>query len=301
MSNHNDDGFGIIDAHFHIWDPTIQRLPWLDDADPLLNRKWDLADLERAYASFDAESVRFLGGVYVEVDCDSPEAEDRLIYSNHDPRILARVMRARMEPWMRIPLFADGVRDPLHIPSSRPGRCLDSDFIDGLRMLGAAGLPFDVCARIDELDDIAQAHEQAPDTVIVLDHMGNVTPERFTEQYRDAMRRLAQLPNTYVKVSGYPTSDIKFVHDVLAFSREVFPNRRMYASNWPVVESYANFNDHLRLLLAEEGYDESLFCTTAAQVYHIDTASLISPTHTNTTKETAWEPSLKACFALLSR
>ncbi|RSX53298.1 amidohydrolase [Bifidobacterium goeldii] len=316
MSAHDSGTLDIIDAHFHIWNPAVQRLPWLDNADPALRRHWSLDMFKAAYAPFAPDGVRLLGGVYVEVDCDDPEQEDRFIASNHDPLILARVMRACTKPWMRVPLFADGVRDPLHIPSSQPGRCMDDEFIGGLRMLGAAGLPFDVCARINELDDVAAAHEQAPDTTMVIDHMGNVTPTDFTEQYRESMRRLAAQPNTYIKVSGYPTADRAFVRDLLAFSRETFAGRRMYASNWPVVGTYSSFEEHLRMLIDEEGHDESLFRDTAAQVYHIDMANATSIASladganqtidnttiiANTAKETTWEPSLKACFALLSR
>ncbi|KAB7791066.1 amidohydrolase [Bifidobacterium leontopitheci] len=275
-----DDGGGlsVIDAHFHIWDPAEQRLDWLggdasgDAAGGLaaLNRRWTMRDLETCYRPFAAQGVHWLGGVYVEVDCDDPIAEDRLVYGNRDPHILADVMRSAVSPWMRVPLFAAGVRDPLHVPSSPRGRCLEPTFVAGLRALGAAGLPFDACVRVDELDDLAAAHEQTPGLTLVIDHMGNVTPDTFDERYMAAMRRLAASPNTVVKVSGYPTADRAFVRDLLAFSRETFAGRRMYASNWPVVSMYSTFDEHLQLLLDEDGGDESLFRDVAARVYGID-------------------------------
>lgn len=264
------DGMPLIDAHVHFWDPAEQRLDWLSDDDGTLNRRWTMSDLAACYGPFFAQGVRWLGGVYVEVDCADPLAEDRLICDDDDPRILASVMRADVSPWMRVPLFASGVRDPLHVPSSARGRCLDPLFIAGLRALEGAGLPFDACMRVEELDDLAAAHELVPDLTLVIDHMGNVTPATFDERYLSVMRRLAALPNTVVKVSGYPTDDRGFVRELLAFSRETFAGRRMYASNWPVVETYSTFADHLQLLLDEEGGDASLFRDVAARVYGID-------------------------------
>lgn len=259
----------VIDAHFHIWDPALQRLPWLDRADASLNRKWTVHDLAQCYRSFAPDGIRFRGGIYVEVDCDDPQAEDMLVYDNHDPRILGRVMRSTVSRYMRVPLFADGIRDPLHVDSSKRGRCLDDSFIDGLRLLGRRGIPFDACVRVDELNDLAEAHEQAPDATIVIDHLGNVTPSGFDSGYRKAMSRLAQVPGTYVKLSGYPTADSGFVHELLDFSRETFGSRRMFASNWPVVTTYSTFDEHFRLLLAQEGQNAELFAGTAARVYGV--------------------------------
>ncbi|MBW3091917.1 amidohydrolase family protein [Bifidobacterium sp. 82T10] len=261
----------IIDAHIHLWDTSRQHLPWLDgpDADPRLLGRFTADDLSARYAAALPADCAFDGGVYVEVDCADPLDEDRQLATNRDPRVLAKVMRSTLDPAMRVPLFAAGVRDPLHVPGSERGRCLDDGFVAGLRLLGQAGLPFDACVRRDELDDLAETAERAPDTTIVVDHMGNVTPGTLDERYVAAMRRLAACPNVVVKVSGYPTDDRRFVRDLLALSRELFDGRRMAASNWPVVDSYSSLEAHLSTLLDEDGDDERLYHDTAAHVYGI--------------------------------
>lgn len=103
----------LIDAHFHVWDLDAQELPWLEGTDGSITHTYTLEELEVAYAAIGG--VDFLGGVYVEVDGVDPLLEDRLTWErmSQDPKILATMMRARVEPWMRLPVFATGVREPL--------------------------------------------------------------------------------------------------------------------------------------------------------------------------------------------
>ena len=45
-------------------------------------------------------------------------------------------------PAMRVPLYAHGVREPLHTPASPRGRCLQDDFIRGLQLMADKTKPF---------------------------------------------------------------------------------------------------------------------------------------------------------------
>ena len=167
----------IIDSHFHIWDPSVQPLSWLDGTDGSITRRYDMDCLKRAYASYNERhpdaAVNFIGGVYVEVDTDDTSLEDRLLSENHDPLLLATSMRSTVGPAMRVPLYAHGVREPLHTPASPRGRCLQDDFIRGLRLMADKNMPFDACVRVEELDDLAQVCEQVPAATVIVDHMGN--------------------------------------------------------------------------------------------------------------------------------
>lgn len=111
----------VIDSHFHIWDPDAQDLPWLAGL-PSLQHKYTIEDLAAQYAKF---GVNFLGGVYVEVDAADHELEDRLLYENASPLILKRMLQGRVSPWMRVPINADGIREPLHVDSEPRGRALE--------------------------------------------------------------------------------------------------------------------------------------------------------------------------------
>ncbi|MGJ0593506.1 amidohydrolase family protein [Bifidobacterium longum subsp. longum] len=264
----------IIDSHFHIWDPSVQPLSWLDGTDGSITRRYDMDCLKRAYASYNEHhpdaAVNFIGGVYVEVDTDDTSLEDRLLSENHDPLLLATSMRSTVGPAMRVPLYAHGVREPLHTPTSPRGRCLQNEFIRGLQLMADKNMPFDACVRVDELDDLAQACEQVPEATVIVDHMGNISNLHNLESSSDALHRLGELPNVYVKVSGYPTDDLRFVSTLLDLAQAAFSNKRLlYASNWPVVGLYADFDSHLSILLNRFAGNDDFFLNNARNAYHI--------------------------------
>ena len=70
----------IIDSHFHIWNLDVLRLPWLKDC-PAIAHSYAVSDLLKAYGRH--SDVNFLGGVYIEVDCDDRFKEDEYIYGLH--------------------------------------------------------------------------------------------------------------------------------------------------------------------------------------------------------------------------
>lgn len=256
----------VIDAHFHLWDLSKQNLPWLETTDGSITKTYTLDDYLSQYKGL--SDVDFLGGVYVEVDCDNPIQEDKIAYDRGCDHILAHMMRSEVSPWMRIPVYATGIREPLHVPSQPKGHCLRPTFIQGLKAMAQANKPFDACMRVGELDDLYQVLIQVPEEVVILDHLGN--PEKLDQSYMDAMKKLATLPNLYVKVSGFPMADKQFVHDLLSFVQDAFPPYKlMYASNWPVVETYSTFAENFSVLRDAFSDDEGFFCQNAARAYQI--------------------------------
>jgi len=250
----------VIDSHFHIWDPDVQNLPWLAGLTSL-QRKYTVDDLAAAYAKFDVE---FLGGVYVEVDAADHELEDKLLYENTSPLILKRMLQGRVSPWMRIPANADGIREPLHVDSEPRGRCLEPSFIEGLRTLADRHLPFELCNRGAELPDMAKAFAQVPEVTVIMDHLGNAPG--LDDDTKAALEAMAELPNTYIKVSGDNPVD----PDIVKFVRDMFgPKKVLYSSNWPVVELDATFDAHFRLMLDTFGEDEDFFMNNTARAYGI--------------------------------
>lgn len=243
-----------------MWDPQVQDLPWLADL-PKLQHKYTIEDLTAEYAKFD---VDLLGGVYVEVDAADHELEDKLVYYNKNPKILRKIMHSRVSPYMRIPVFADGIREPLHTPTEPRGRVLEPEFLDGLRTLAQLHLPFELCNRGGELPDMAKALKQVPEETVIIDHLGNM-PDLGSES-RKAITELGSLPNTYIKVSGDNPVDPEIVKFVAgAFG----PNKLLYSSNWPVVELNSSFAKHFELMLTLFGEDENFFMNNAKRAYGI--------------------------------
>lgn len=250
----------IIDSHFHIWDPAKQELPWLAGLDKL-NHKFSLDDLKKEYAQL---GVDFLGGVYVEVDAADHELEDRLIGELDDPKVLARMLRVTIDPYMRVPIHATGIREPLHIPSEPRGRCLEPGFIAGLRAMAAKGMPFELCNRGEELGDMAKAFAQVPEVTVIMDHLGNVPG--LDEESRKALESFAALPNSYIKISG----DNPVNPDIVKFVKDTFSaDRLLFSSNWPVVKLNSSLKQHFELMVELFGDDEDFFMNNAKKAYGI--------------------------------
>lgn len=260
----------VIDTHFHLWNLERQSLPWLDDTDGTITHTYTLKDYLDAWG--EVSFVDFLGGVYVEIDCADYYQEDEVVWDlltrEGGVKILGCAMRSRVAPWMRLPLYACAVREPLHIPGNPKGRCLEPSFIDGLRALAAAGIPFESCNRTDELEDAYEAFSQVPEATIILNHVGNV--ESLDRKFQAVMQKFASLPNLYLKVSGYPTGDRSFVQELTSFTRETFDKKRLlFASNWPVIKMYSDLVEHVELCREEFGDDEHFWYKNALEAYHL--------------------------------
>ncbi len=259
----------IIDTHFHVWDLEKQDLPWLEGVDEVIKRTFTFEELLNNYNEI--EGIDFVGGIYVEVDGKDPIQEDEIIYDlcKQNKKILATMMRSKLSPTMRVPAFETGIREPLHTDDAPKGRCLEESFIEGLKNLAKKNMPFESCNRVDELEDFYKTAKSLPEETFILNHLGNVA--ELSEEYKSVMKKFAKLDNVYVKVSGYSTKDKEFVRDLLKFVKETFrSDRLMYASNWPVVELYSNFNENLLILLEEFKDDEDFFYNNAIRCYNLD-------------------------------
>ena len=91
-----------------------------------------------------------------------------------------------------------------------PGLLLDKSFREGFANLAPLGLTFDGWMFQTQLKELADLARAFPETTIVLNHCGGplaVGPyagkreEAFTE-WRDRIREVASLPNTYIKLGG---------------------------------------------------------------------------------------------------
>ncbi|AHE94330.1 L-rhamnose mutarotase [Campylobacter fetus subsp. venerealis] len=256
----------IVDTHFHIWDLDILHLPWLNSYKGVINRSFDIDDICKAYGKYD---LCFKGGIYVEVDCDDRVKEDEHIFNLNSPFILAKIMRAKLCEHMRLPLGIAGVREPLHIDSSKRGRCLEKSFISGLEVLSQMDLIFESCNRVDEIEDIYSALSLVPDLKVVINHCANV--KELNSEYKRTMSKIAKLPNAYLKISGFATNDKSFVKNLLNFvTGEFDKSKLLYASNFPVVELYSNFDEHLQILREYFADDADFFSKNAKKLYKIN-------------------------------
>ena len=181
-----------------------------------------------------------------------------------------------------------GVRQVLHVPSAKPGTCLEPQFLANVRRLGELGLVFEGCLRCPELGDLVTVAKECPDTTIVLNHMGIVdadimgeaNPSEEERAYQDAwkhnMAQLGRLDNVVCKVSGLnplkPWSTESLARSVDVALDAFDADKVVFASNYPVLNIAMTFDEWMRSMLKiTEGLDtadrEALFAENARRVY----------------------------------
>lgn len=239
---------GVVDAHVHFWDPRVLRYPWLD-ALPDLNRPFAPSDYATAARAVPIEKV-----VVVECNCVPAESGREVAYFERlvqiEPRIAGIVAFADLTDEPELPCVLErlgasprvkGIRQ--NIQGQPPGFCLQSAFVNGVRLAGHHSLTFDLCATHDQLSDVLALVEQCPDTRFVLDHCGKpAIRSRQLEPWCTHIGRLATHENVWCKLSGLLTEadpDRWREQDLAPYATTVLErfgaDRLLYASDWPVL------------------------------------------------------------------
>lgn len=181
-----------------------------------------------------------------------------------------------------------------------PGLLRDEHFLNGLRQLGALGFTFDAWLYHPQLHDMATAARFAPDTPIVIDHVGGPlgcgdyrsARDEVARTWRAGMQELAACPNVHVKLGGLampvngfdydknerpPTSE-QLARDWKPWIEpciEMFgPGRCMFESNFPVDKGMCSYsvlwNGFKRLAGGASPHEKAmLFHDTAARFYRL--------------------------------
>jgi L-fuconolactonase len=267
----------IIDCHQHLWDLSKLKLPWIKPG-TLLGRSFVMSDYREAIAGTGIKNA-----VYMEVDVEPSQQQAEVDYvteicqSGSAPTIAAVVsgrpadegFAAYVERLKPNP-FVKGIRQVLHGGSTPAGYCLEERFVEGIRLLGKAGLSFDLCLRPKELADGAKLAEQCPETRFIVDHCGNADPEAFfrpgdprlaaakvdheANQWRRDMEKLAAQRNVICKISGIVARvpkewSAEDLAPIVNHCLDTFgPQRVVFGSDWPVCLNGAPLPDWVAAL-----------------------------------------------------
>lgn len=181
-----------------------------------------------------------------------------------------------------------------------PGLYRDASFRQGLAALSAQNLTFDAWVYQTQLDDLVDMAAALPSLPIVLNHCGGVlgtgpyagNRRSLFAQWRSQMRRLAELPNVYLKLGGLGMARSGFGFHARAAgpsSKQVAaawrpwieaaiedfgPARCMFESNFPVDRaacSYAVLWNAFKRITSgcSEEEKDALFHATAMRFYRI--------------------------------
>jgi predicted TIM-barrel fold metal-dependent hydrolase len=253
---------GIVDAHHHIWRQA--DLPWLSGPPvPRIFGPYDPIRRDYPVEEYVAEAAAcgIEASVYVQTNwpLDRVEDEIRWLRDVHAgsgwptavigcadlfaPDALSVMRRqAAISPLVR------GVRLQLHWHerpefrfASAPDRMTDPVFRRNIAALADLDWLFELQVFAPQMADAATLVADHPDTTFVLVHAGMpVDREPSTvDEWTRGMRRLAELPNVVVKLTGQGTFthrvDLPTIELVTATCLDLFgPRRCMWGSNFPI-------------------------------------------------------------------
>lgn len=181
-----------------------------------------------------------------------------------------------------------------------PGLLMDPAYRSGVAELARMKLSFDAWVFFPQLDELFDLAKTFPDVLFIINHCGGIArighysedPDGVFKAWSISMKKLSELPNTFVKLSGLgmrvngfsfekmttPPSSIELANTWKPWMHtciEYFgTDRCMFGSNFPVDSgSYPFVNGwnafkHLTLGMSKNNRHE-LFYDTAAKIYHL--------------------------------
>jgi L-fuconolactonase len=248
-----------VDTHQHFWRYTADEHGWIDDSMSCLRRDFlpEHLEPELKRAGFDgsivvqvrqtleetrwlldlAASSQFTLGVIGWVDLRASDVEAQLARFAGNPKLL-------------------GVR---HIVQSEPDErfLLQPEFLRGISALAEFDLTYDLLIHPRHLPVAAEFVRRFPHQRFVLDHLAKPFIKSGTLQPWDAdIRKLAQFPNVFCKLSGLVTeADWKawrpeHFAPYLDVAFECFgPDRLMIGSDWPVCTVAASYTQTMEVVV----------------------------------------------------
>ena len=262
-----------IDAHHHLWDLGRREQAWLDDpALTTIRRTFTVADyaLEAAAAGIDR-------GVLVQVLADGDETREFLALAGESgpvagvvgwadltaPDIAEEIAALRAAPGGD---FLVGIRHLVQAEADPRWLCRP-DVRRGLKVIGEAGLCYDLLTFPHQLPAAIETVRAMPDATFVLDHLSKPPiASGELEPWASGLRELAAEPNVFCKLSGMVTEadfaswTVESLRPFAEVVLEAFgPSRVMFGSDWPVcllAATYAQVADAAAELVGQLSSDE---------------------------------------------
>jgi len=281
--------YPIVDSHVHLADPKRFGYGWTRNA-PSLNRQVLPQHLTKA-----AEPVTVDRFVFVEVDVDLPqhlaEAEWVADLARSDTRLAGMVAALPLERGKAIEAELDALRKHRILRGVRrliqnqadPEFCIRPQFIEGLKLLAAHDLSFDICIFHHHLPNTIKMVRQCPEVRFVLDHIGKPGIKAgLVDPWRQHLKDLAAMPNVHCKISGVTTeADHKNwtreqLKPYIAHTIETFGfDRVMYGGDWHVSELAGTYPQWVEIVDwvvegATAAEKRKLFRDNAIRFYRLD-------------------------------
>ncbi|WP_299949461.1 amidohydrolase family protein [uncultured Ruegeria sp.] len=293
----------IIDPHHHLWD-LANPYPWLQNPMGVgvggdlnaIAQNYLLSDYLRDCSSYDLR-----GAVHVEADYERSRAEEETTWVqsilNGSEIATGLVVYAPLQNSNVGALLDTHLSNSAHVKGVRQILCWHQKpqfcFVDdpslmdsaawrrGLNELAKRNLSFDLMVYQQQLNQAHNVIAAHPDVFFVINHTA-MPEDRSTAgfaQWRDDLKRVSNLPNVAIKISGLGQTDWAWTEASLRpyvlEAIEIFgPKRAMFASNFPVDKAYSSFDrlyGAFESITKDFGRDEqqNLFHDTAKNIYRL--------------------------------
>lgn len=261
----------VVDAHQHFWDPVRVSYPWLAEAYPELDRKFGFEDLAPHLRASGVDAT-----VLVQSEDDDGDNESMMDIASRHPEIAGVVAWAPLDDPTALEVTIArlrrstkfvGVRVLIHNRPD-PDWLVRPDVREGFAVLEQEDLTFDVVAALPRhLEHIPVIAERHPRLRLVIDHLAKPPIGRDLTSWSELLRRAAEYPNVFAKVSGlYPADGDRYpwtlddLRPAFAIAIGAFgADRLMFGSDWPICDvagGYQRITRALRELAAELSNDD---------------------------------------------
>jgi len=275
-----------IDAHQHFWIYSPGEYGWIDDSMAALRR-----DFLPNHLKPELESTGFHGSVAVQARQSLEETCWLLELAESSKWILGVVgwidlrspdVRSQLKGLTQNPKLV-GVR---HIVQSEPDDrfLLQPDFLRGISALEEFDLAYDILIYTKHLPVAAEFVRRFPRQRFVVDHLAKPPIKSGDiDFWAQGIRRLAELPNLFCKLSGLVTEadwqqwEPEQIVPFLDVAFEAFgPDRLMVGSDWPVclvASSYARWVEVVKTYLLRQTQEcrDSLLGGNAQRFWRLKT------------------------------
>ncbi|MEV5498306.1 amidohydrolase family protein [Nonomuraea fuscirosea] len=275
----------VVDAHQHFWNLETGSYPWLTPESGPIFRTFEPEELLPQLAAAGVDRTVLVQSMDSSADtgamlaqADAYDVVGAVV--GWVPLTRPEEAAGALERYRRHPKFA-GIRHLIH-DEPDPDWLLQDTVIEGLRLLAAADLPFDVVAVLPRhLEHVPVLAERVPGLRMVIDHLAKPPiREKGWEPWASLLARAAACPGVYAKVSGLNTAAApdwtgEDLRPYVEHAVELFgPDRLMFGSDWPVATlagDYARVWRETRVALS--GLDEAgkaqVLGGTATRFYRI--------------------------------
>lgn len=237
----------LVDSHIHVWNLNQVDYPWLNGNTSILNRTYDLGELEPQRVA-----AGVTNGVLVQA---ANNAEDtawmiRTAAAHpwitgvvgwlplQDPAATARILEENYRPGG----ILKGVRHLIH-DEPDPRWLLQDSVLESLGLLAAHEIPYDLVGVLPaHIESALEVAGKWPGLRMVFDHCNQPPIGRVDSQWEGLMTTAATHPNFYAKLSGLGTAAQKGpdwtaadLEPSIEFILEHFGTHRCFCGgDWPV-------------------------------------------------------------------